>query len=171
MSANIDLQRKIAAFNVRKRWQREIQQLQGRLQGQLVINTNKSIKEGTPTNHMRGLGRFDDRDITEDKREIMRDIYRRQKALKNQSPVELDRKDRLKLERMMAKDREWLKKNMVSRRMNSLSPKHPDFNDAVTKCEKEHSDEFKSVANRYKNAMRQLEPNDPNAANIEKLRK
>ena len=170
MSAR-DYERKIASYGVRKRWERELRGLERRLQGHLVIAAHKGIKEGSPQRHISQMERFNDRDITEDQRQILCDIARRKKALSQQSPVALDRKDRERLARQMAKDKGWLKRNMISRRDNSLSPKHPDFSAAVSKCENEHSDKFNNVANRYKNAMRQLEPDDPNAANIEKLRK
>jgi len=170
MSAR-DLERKIAAYNVRKRWAREIIQLQHRLHGRLVVPTHRGMKEGVPQHHLSRLERFNDRDITEDQRQIMREISRRKKALGSQSPIHLDKKDIGRLEKQMVKDREWLRKHMISRRENGLKPSHPDFNDAVSRCEKEHSDQFKTIANRYKNAMRQLEPDDPGAANIEKLRK
>ncbi len=170
MSAN-DLQRKIAAHNVRKRWARELRMLEMRRSGKFVVPTNKRIKEGIPESQNRRFERFNDRDITEDPRQLSIDIARRRNALAKQSPVDLNRKDREKVERQMAKDRTWIKKRMISKRDNNLKPGHPDFSEAVTRCEREHSGEFKGVVNRYKNAMRQLDPDDPMSASIEKLRK
>jgi len=163
--------RKIAAYNTRKRWERELRQLEQKRTGKLIVPTNKGIKEGAPTRHSGRMERHMDRDIAEDPRQIMMDIARRKKALANQSPIDLNRKDRTRVEKQMAKDKGWLRKHMISKKDNSMKPGNPDFSEAVTRCEREHSQEFKGVASRYKNAMRQLDPNDPNAASIERLRK
>lgn len=174
MSAREMERQRIASLRDRKRWAREIEERERLLRGSLVVPTNKRIgaAEGVPEREMSRLMRHIDRDIQEDPGDIMRDIRRRKRALAAMSPHVLDRKEKERLDRQRKQDEEFLKKHMMTRKRMGLKPGHPDFDKAINECvDKEHAPQFKKVAKRYQQTMRQLDQENPDAGNIERLRR
>ncbi len=130
----------------------------------------KHIKEGNPTRQMGRYQQFMDNDIREDRGEIITRMAKYQAALKRGTPPELDKSERLKLEKQALKDREWLKKTLCPKSLYYIKESNPDFKKAVERAKIERSPEFNQVSGRYQNAMRQLDTETPDASSIEKLR-
>lgn len=99
-------------------------------------------------------------------------IRRYKKVLEQGKPGSVGRSEFILREKQMAKDREWLQKNMVPKSHVSLraSP-DPEFRKAVNfMAQREMSREFQEVAQRYKNNARMLHPDDRELHNIETIR-
>lgn len=92
------------------------------------------------------------------------------KALSEGSPDSIGDAERNRLEKVARDFEEWAPKNMATRKMNQLKSKDEGFREAVKAALSEHSPEFTRRAEDYKNAMRQIDPDDESAGDIEKLR-
>lgn len=100
-------------------------------------------------------------------------IARAKRVLKNGEPDSLNRAEKQKMEEANKVDVDWLQKNMVPRsHVNARpGPDQNDFRKAVNEmATKENSREFQLVAQRVKNRMRSLHPNDPHLSNLESIR-
>lgn len=112
-----------------------------------------------------------------DKGTIQRRIDRNKRALEALAPKQAGTKESNKLHAQMKKDEEWLKEHMMTRRMMDAFPstdasKHADYEKAVQKAAHDEvgNPEFGVVARRYKDAARQVDPDNPELCNIERLR-
>lgn len=96
--------------------------------------------------------------------------YRR--VLERGKPGSLSKNEKIRLERQIKMDREWLQRNMVPRSHAMLrAGPDPAFRKAVNfMAQKEMSREFQKVAERYKNNARKLWPDSPEMANLETIR-
>ena len=102
-----------------------------------------------------------------------RSTRRARAVLKNGQPDTLSAGQRKKMEYQAKIDKEWMVKQMVPKSMTRLrpDPSNTDYRrGATTMARVENSVEFQEVAQRYKNAQRQLHPNDPHLANLESIR-
>lgn len=98
---------------------------------------------------------------------------REARVLREGEPDSLSRAARIKKEQRAKIDREWLQKHMVPKSHVNLraSASDPEFRKAVNAMAKdENSREFQEVAQRHKNDMRELHPNDPHLSNLETIR-
>lgn len=100
-------------------------------------------------------------------------IDRAKRVLENGEPDSLNRSEKVKMEESNKIDIKWLQERMVPKSHVNCRP-GPDQNDfrrAVNEmATKENSREFQIVAQRVKNRMRELYPNDPHLANLETIR-
>lgn len=99
-------------------------------------------------------------------------IQRIKKTLDNGQPDTLNKSERARLEAEERQLREWLASKMVPRSHTQLrAGPDPAFRKAVNfMAQNENSSDFVRKAERWKNIRRQLEPDDPNAANLESIR-
>lgn|SRR3990167_4827292 len=100
-------------------------------------------------------------------------IARAKRVLEQGEPDSLNRSEKTKMEEANKTDISWLQKHMVPRsHVNARpGPDNSDFRKAVNEmATKENSREFQIVAQRVKNRMRSLYPNDPYMSNLESIR-
>jgi hypothetical protein len=99
-------------------------------------------------------------------------IQRIKKTLDNGTPGSLSASEKSRLESEAKTLRGWLRSKMLTRRQASLrAGPDPAFRKAVNQmAQNENSLEFVRRAERWKNIMRQLDPDDPNVANLETIR-
>jgi len=162
MSANL---RNILSFNEREKIKRDIQSEKRRLAGET---------EGIPNR----LQRFIDPAVREDPRRVLANIKKLERSLSNGSPGSLSKYERNRKEKMVREDGEWLKRNMVPQSHINLGWRdikehrttQKEYDKAVTGCLVEHSPEFLKRAQRFKNNMRELAPDDPNVSSVESIR-
>ncbi len=160
----------ILSVRERERLRNQIEQEKRRLKGEIVVPTFRHIKESAPTRTMGRYQGFMDNNIQEDPSEIIKRMRRMQATLDQGSPRELSRRDREKLEKQAATDREWLRSQMSPKKLAFMKESDPDFQKAVQAAKREDTLEYHQVTERYKNAMRQLDTETPDASNVEKLR-
>lgn len=172
MSANFS----VLSPKDRERLKRQIEQDQMRLRGEIVVPSFGHIKEGKPERQMGRYQQFMDKNVQEDPGAIIDRMRKYQNALKAGTPRDLDKKERLKLEKQALKDREWLRKNMCPKPLYFMRERdrngnpNPDFQRAVEAAKIERTPAFRAVSSRYKQAMRQLDTQTPDASSVEKLR-
>ena len=160
----------VLSVHHRERLKRLIEEDKRRLHGDIVVSRFKHIKEGMPT---RLLGRYQqhmDPAIREDQGEIAQRLRKHQAALQRGEPPPVERSERVKLEKQVRSDREWLKSQMCRKKLFHVKDSDPDFKKAVKACMREQTPEFNQVAARYKNAMRRLDTETPDASSLERLR-
>lgn len=100
-------------------------------------------------------------------------IKRAQYVLKSGELDNLNRSEKIKMEEANKHDVKWLQERMVPKSHVNCrpGPDQTDFRKAVNEmATKENSREFQIVAQRVKNRMRQLYPNDPHLSNLETIR-
>lgn len=100
-------------------------------------------------------------------------IRRYKRVVERGTAPELTREQRVKMERQMGVDKEWLQKNMVPKSHFMLRPgPDPEFRKAVNfMARKEMSQEFQEVAQRFKNNARRLHGKEaPELSNLETIR-
>lgn len=97
-------------------------------------------------------------------------IRRARRALAAGDPGSVTPAERRALEKVRRDFEEWARANLMPKRMNGLRAKDEGFQAAVKAAMAEHSPEFTRRAEDYRNAMRRLDPDNPDAGNIEKLR-
>lgn len=182
MSASYSRQDRVLSVREREKFRNEIRDKERALQGQLVVpHVNGAGPEGMSVRRQNRWNGFMDPNIQEDAGMLNAQIRHLKRKLETGSPRSLSRKERNALERQVAEDREFFKKNMVSTKVyhqpsvfhrGDRIEQNPAF-DKATKAvfEKEVSNiEFQRRANRFKNNMRELDPDNPDASNIEKFR-
>jgi len=154
----------------RERLKRQIEFHKRRLQGGLMVPQFKHIREGNPDQMLKRYNQFIDPNVSEDSTEIIQRIKKMQRVLEKGSPQSVSPYIKRKMEQQAIKDKEFLQKNMCPKTLFSAKEKDPEFRKAVEACNVENSVAYKSVAKRYKNTMRQLDPDNPEASNLEALR-
>lgn len=169
MSANKPL-RSILTVRERERLRNQIEQDKSRLKGGIVVPQFRHIKEGNPERTIGRYQQFMDPNIQEDPGEIINRMRRYKRALDEGTPRDLSNTERRKLEKTANEDREWIKKNMVPRRLYNVKESDPEFAKAVEAAKFERSTEWNTRTARYQNAVRQLDPDTPGASSIENLR-
>ena len=98
-------------------------------------------------------------------------IRRQERMIKRNSPRLLDKKERMEWERQAKEFEEWLVKHMLPRSLTSLKPRDIQFKRMASRmAETEMSSQFAQVADRWKNIMRTLHPDDPSMSSIERIR-
>lgn len=163
-SANFSRNR-VLSYGDRERIKRALDSERKRLRGET---------EGVPNR----LQRYIDDQVKENPKHIKANIEKLERVLSQGSPDSLSKAERIRRERMIQQDKEWLQKNMVSRKSYNLGWRDirdgrctkADYDKAVQGCVNEMSPQFQKVANRYKNNMRELQPDDPNSSNLENIR-
>jgi hypothetical protein len=154
----------------RERLRNQIEQDKRRLKGELVVPTFRHIKESVPTRTMGRYAGFMDNSIQEDPGEIIKRMRRMQATLEQGSPRPLNSRQREKLEKQAVIDREWLRSQMCPKKLAFVKESDPDFSKAVEAAQREDTLQYHQVAERYKNAMRQLDTETPDASSVEKFR-
>lgn len=170
MSAILPKQRRVLSYREQIRYKQQLKDEERRLNGELVVPLNKKIRESMPYRRLNRMARFIDPTVREDPYEIQRRIFKLNRTLRLSGPRHLTRIERNRMEKRIKQDREWLRKNMITQRMNKLRRGQHGFGKAVQYCAKEHSETFKRIAERYKNNMREYAPDDPDSHNIENIR-
>ena len=173
-------QRIILSLRDRERLKRQIDECQSRLRGQIVMPRG-APGEGMNARREGRWNSFIDHAVTEDAGLISQQMRRAKRVLDRGSPVDLSRRERAAMERQAKEDAEFLRRQMVPKKVyNQPSVFHrgdrieqnPAFAKAQSAVEKREvmNSEFQKRANRYKNSMRQLDPDNPEASNLERLR-
>lgn len=175
------LERRILSAGDRQRLRQAIADKERALEGHIVIPKVNGVSEGMSARRQGRWESFIDRNVREDGNLLKSQIRKLKSVLDAGSPVDLSRKDRRMLEKQAEEDRQFLKRNMVSRKLyhapsvfhhGERSVPNPDYARAAKAVEMEYQNrELQRRADRYKNAMRQLDPDNPDASNIETLRK
>lgn len=99
------------------------------------------------------------------------DERRIKRALSQGARDSLSAGERTQLESTAKQLKESLAKRMVSKKDMELRPGSVDFRRAVNRVAgQEMSQDFAKDASAYKNIMRQLHPDDPDASNLETIR-
>lgn len=181
MRASYTRQDRVLSVREREKFRREISDRERALKGHIVIPQVGKVQDGMSE---RRQGRWEshlDRSIQEDPNMLRSQIRHMKRVLDAGSPRNLSRRERQMLEKQSQEDREYLKRNMVPSKQyyqpsiitrDGNRSTNPNFDKAQKAVfEKEVSNrEFQMRANRYKNNMRELVPDDPNASNIEQFR-
>lgn len=103
-------------------------------------------------------------------------IDRKLKALRDGDPGSLSKIEKARLEKRKAELLEKCRKRMVPQEDVRLTPSekgasNPDFSKAVNFMAKgEHSQDYLRDAHELKNILRRLDPEDPQAGNLERYR-
>ena len=161
----------ILSVKDRSRLQREIEEKRRELKGEIVVPRHPQGKEeGFSERRMGRMAEFIDKNVDIDKGLLNHQIKRLEKVLSNGSPDSLSKARRSAIERQVQKDKEWLQGKMVNKRLLNVKYKDADFEKAKQACAVEMSKEYQAVANRYKNSMRQIDPDNPDASNLERIR-
>lgn len=178
MSTSVTRTDRVLSVRERDAFKREIADRKKMIQGHLVIPKGDSQEGMSP----RRQGRWESfMTHHENKGQLQREISSIKKILDKGSPRDLSRKERRTLEKQVEEDREFLKKNMVPERIyqqrsiihegeyTRTNPKFANAQRAVFEREVS-SIEFQRRANRFKNNMRELDPENPESSNIERFR-
>ena len=102
--------------------------------------------------------------------QVDRTVKRMQRELDQHKPGSVNREERIKRERQLRIDEEFLTKNMVPKNHTEVRPGTPEYRKYVSSMVKEMSPEMIEIQNRVKNNARLLYPDDPEKANTERLR-
>lgn len=155
----------------RIRLSRQIEFEKRRLAGGIYIPPSRGNKtEAVSERMMHRMSQFMDRSVSEDPGLIKKKIQRLERVLSNGTPRDLSSSQRTRLEKKAQAYKEYLQKKMCPKSLYFKKSRDPEFEKAVAACSVERSSEFSRVAHDFKNLMRQLAPNDPDASNVEKLR-
>lgn len=180
MSASYTRTDRVLSVRERENLKRDIAERERAIQGHLVVpHVNGAGQEGMSS---RRQGRWEGfLSNNEDKGALRSQMNHMKRILTKGSPRDLSRKEKRELEKQVQEDREYFKKNMVSKKVyeqpsvfheGDSRRSNPNFLKAQKAVfEKEVSNrEFNLRANRYKNNMRELDPDSPDSANIERFR-
>jgi hypothetical protein len=173
MSASYTRQDRVLSVREREKFRNEIRDRERALQGQLVVpHVNGSGPEGMSVRRAGRWNSFMDPAIQEDAAMIRSQIRHLKNSLDKGSPRSLSRKERAELEKQVAEDRSYLKKNMTSQSLYYKRSSDLDFAKATQAVLKNEvgNPEFQRRVNRFKNNMRELDPDNPDSSNIEKFR-
>ncbi len=164
-------QRRILSPFERARLKDQIRVTEGRMQGHIDVPTNASINEQGLAERRRGyMERHMRTDISEDKALLKKNLDHLKRTLERGTPPSLSRDQRAKLEKQMAEDREFLKKNMTPKALYYAKANSPEFETAKQAVSREFKPDFQARAERFIQAKRALDPDDVERNNIEKLR-
>lgn len=161
----------ILSVRDRQRIDRQIEEKKRELRGELVIPSHPNGKpEGMSERRMGRYSQFIDQTFQPDKGLIQKQIKHLEKVRSNGSPDSLSKAQRAALEKQVIRDREFLKSRMCPRGLMHVKANSPDFSKSKEACRREFTPEYQKVASRYKNSMRQLDQDDPEASNLERIR-
>lgn len=177
MSANLrDLERtRPLSAREREQIRNRMRMNQSTLDGKIVVPTNKAIgREGMDPRRQGRYESFMRDDVKEDTGLLRAKINRDKRLLEMNDPKNIDRKQRAQIEQQVKRDTAWIRRQMCPGRLFNVprnkpdGTKHPDFDRAVTACKREHTEQYKSVANRLKENLRRIDPDGE--SNLEKFR-
>lgn len=163
----------VLSQTLRERYKREIAAAKAEMGGQLVVPAARGKGEPTvviPRRRLAYLAQFDRPEVRPDAGILNRRIRRMERALANGSPDSLSPGAKQALEKEAGDLKGWLAGRMVPQTHSSIGYGHPDFQKAVKQAVNECSPEFQKRAGRYKSIMREIAPEDPDAANLERIR-
>lgn len=165
------MNRNILSPRERERLKKEIDEKKREMKGEIVVPRNPNGREeGISERRMGRYAQFLDKNVQSDKSLLQRQVTRLEKVLSNGTPDSLSKSRKVALERQIEKDREFLKRNMVPKDLLNVKYKDPNFERAKLACSSEGRKEVQMIANRYKNSMRQIDPDNPEASNLERIR-
>lgn len=173
MSVQKGFPRAILSLTQRKRYEREISARKAELSGEIVVPEgpgNDAASIGLSERRRKYLSQFHSDHVQVDAGNAQRQIRRLETILRNGAPDSITKGQRTRLEKEAAGLREWLQGQMVPRSHAKIGYSHPDFQKTVNHGVREHSPEFSQKADRFKNIMREIAPDDPNKANLESIR-
>jgi len=133
------------------------------------------VTEGIPNRFQRAI---DEKFREKHPEEIRANMKKLERVLSEGSPDSISKRERIAKEKLAAKEREWLQSQMVSRKAYHIGWRDikegratkAEYDKAVRGCVVEQSSQFAKHANRYKNLMREIDPENPDASNIENIR-
>lgn len=147
------------------------------LQGKIAVPTNGKIgPEGLSARRQGQYESFLRQDLQEDQALLRAKIQRDRELLKAGDPGSLTKREKSKLEKRAGYLREYLTGQMCpgalfrTPRVDRDGVPNPNFERAVEACKREHSEDYKRAAGEYKKIMRQIDPDNPNASNLELIR-
>lgn len=178
MSASVTRKDRVLSVREREKFRREIKDREMAIRGHLVIPDTKD-GEGMSTRRQGRWESFMTND--EDKGILIEQIRHMKRVLDKGSPRDLSRREKQVLEKQATEDREYFKRHMVPQKVYQAPSvfyegenrrANPNFDKAQKAVfEREVNNlEFQKRANRYKNNMRELDPDNPNSSNIEQFR-
>ena len=165
-------QREILSLQQRERYKRQIAEMKSDLNGGLVMPDNRGKDGGLLVSQRRldYMKQFDRPEVRPDGNIIGARLRRMEKILRDGTPDSLSPEKKTVLEKRAAVLRAELQGKMVPKSHFRIGYKHEDFNKAVQWGLNEHKPEFQKQAQEYKNIMREIAPEDPDAANLERIR-
>ncbi len=136
------------------------------------LRTIESDRAGEVEGVPRRMQGFIDKEYRGSQQGAMDDRERRiRRTLASGAPDPLVGNERVKVETLEKQLRESLQKRMITRKMMALRPGSIEFTKAKNSMAKnEMSAEFNKDAAAWKNLRRRLDPEDPDAANLEAIR-
>lgn len=143
---------------------------QAQAKGKIVIQQNRATgQEGMDA---RRMGRMEEAlDPSQDiDTRLAKEIKRDRELLERSQPADITAGQRADIERRAKENRDWLQAHMCPRSLYYLKSDHPDFQRATAAAMQEHAPEYKKRADQFKQDMRQLDPENENASNMEQIR-
>lgn len=168
-----NIPRESLSHSMRARYKREIANARSEMNGGLVVPSARG-KDGEavvmPRRRLEYLAQFDRADVRPDSGILSNRIRRMEKALAGSGTNPLSPDAKMSLEKEASTLRSWLSSKMVPKSHSGIGYSHPDFQKAVKQGVNECLPDFQAKAGRYKSIMREIAPNDPDAANLERIR-
>ena len=182
MSASHTRLDRVLSVREREKLRNEIREKERMLQGHFVVPGIRGAgPEGMSARRMGRWEGFIDRDIREDAGLLNSQVRHLRNILDKGSPRSLNKRERAVLEKQVIEDSEYFKKHMVGKRLYNEpsvlysgenrrpNPKFEKSQKAVYEKEVVNV-EFQKRADRFKNNMREIDPDNPDSSNIEKFR-
>ncbi len=173
MSTSYTRSDRVLSVREREKFRSEIRDKQRSLQGELVVPHVKGAgPEGMSSRRAGRWNSFIDSSVREDSGMLNSQIRHLQKNLDKGSPRNLSRRERANLEKQVREDKDYFKKTMVPGRVYYKKSQDSGFDQATKAVLKNEvsNKEFQMRADRFKNNMRELDPENPDSSNIEKFR-
>jgi hypothetical protein len=169
MSAHLSERNRPLSARERETIRNRLKQNEEALTGRIVVPTNKRIgSEGMDPRRQGHYESFMRDDVKEDAGLIRANIARDKRILEAGDPHNIDRRQRQKIEKEVERDRAWVQKEMCPKTLFNVQVNHPDYQQAVKACMREHTEEYKRVASRLKENLRRLDPDG--SSNLEAFR-
>lgn len=152
-----------------ERYKREVAAAKAEMRGEITPSEGRKGESGVVISERRRqfLSQFNRPEVAPNHSGRIRRLER---VIANGSPDSLSRGAKVLLEKELAGLKSWLSGRMVPKRFHSIGYGHPDFQKAVNQCLQETTPEFQSKADRFKSVMRELAPDDPDGASLERIR-
>jgi hypothetical protein len=130
--------------------------------------------EGIPNRFQRHI----DVAVKEDPRILRRNIEKLERVLSEGSPDSLTKHERNKREKLIEQDKVWLQSRMVPKKYFNIGWRDikdgratkNEYDQAVQGLVKENSPGFQRRADRLKNNLREIDPDNPSSSNLEDIR-
>jgi hypothetical protein len=172
---NAKFQRPVRVLSVveRERYKREVAQARAEMAGEIVVPAGRGKDEPAVTvseRRRKWLSQFNSDHVRPDSGILSRRIRRYERLLAAGSADSLSPQAKTALEKEARRLKGWLAGQMVPRSHQNIGYNHPDFKKAVQKGVQEWAPEFQKRAERFKNIMREVAPDDPDAGNLERIR-